>query len=210
MGPMSARRRGHPGTVCAVLVAMAGVVRGPVTAAAGTTVPAPVCGDGVVQRPETCDDGNTKDESTPGYDPLPPDRCPVGCIIEKCTPSGARKAVDVNLVSSVPVGAIKVFLDYPEGRVSLPDVGNEPLVTERISNVSAGMTAVANDLDYGLIEVLGGSAAPISTPRLFTVTFDTCAGAPAVTAADFVCSVKSAADTSGNDLDGVSCSVVVP
>jgi hypothetical protein len=71
------------------------------------------------------------------------------------------------------------------------------------------VSGIANDLDYGLIEVLG-SLNPIPTPRLFTITFDTCAGQPAPTAAEFGCFVKSASDTDGNDLSGVTCTVVPP
>jgi hypothetical protein len=109
------------------------------------------------------------------------------------------------------VAGIKVFVDYPDGKVSIPGLGNQASVTGRILNIAtaSGVNGVPNDLDYGLIEVLG-SLSPIPTPRLFTINFDTCQGAPAVTAGDFSCSVKNASDTDGNDLTGVTCTVVVP
>jgi len=41
-----------------------------------STLPAPVCGDGIIEEGETCDDGNTVDG----------DSCPSNCRIDSCTP----------------------------------------------------------------------------------------------------------------------------
>jgi hypothetical protein len=68
------------------------------------------CGSGVVLAPETCDDANT----------INTDNCPADCIIDSCTPNaGSDDPFTVSFASTKNVAAIKVFVDYPEAKVSI-------------------------------------------------------------------------------------------
>lgn len=174
------------------------------TTTTSTTVPH-VCGNGTVEGPtETCDDGNAVDENT--VDPLPPDPCPADCRIKPCLSPGGTFAVDVDfsVAPSVSVAGYKVFIDYPEDKVSIPGgVGVPPAGT--ITN-DPTQSATPNDLDYGIIVVAAGINA-IPSPRLFTINFARCNGAtPPI--GEFACHVKQASDTNGNDVP-MTCSVVV-
>src|SRR5262245_744119 len=116
------------GALCAVCAADAGVGVTPLAHAAAPKKAAPTkarCGNGRVDPGETCDDGNTKDG----------DYCPSNCRIEKCKPTSTRFAVSVELSFpvNVAVGGVVVFIDYPEGAVSLPGAAAEPSVAGRIS-----------------------------------------------------------------------------
>jgi hypothetical protein len=162
-----------------------------------------VCGDGIIQGPtETCDDGNNVDENT--VDPLPPDPCPVGCRIETCNAPGGTLSVSVNFASTSSIAGYKVFIDYPEAKVTVPGVGQPGagVITNDPTNSATG-----NDLDYGIIVVAGGISA-IPHPRLFTLNFTRCGGATA-TAGEFHCVVKQASDPNGNDVP-MTCSVSIP
>lgn len=171
------------------------------TSSTTTTMPAS-CGNAVIEPGETCDDGNTTDEST--VDSLPPDLCPANCRIETCISSAGSLSVNVNFASAASVAGYKIFVDYPEARVTIPGVGLPPAGV--ITN-DPTQSATANDLDYGLIVVAGGLNA-IPPPRLFTINFTTCVGTPP-TAADFHCKVHQASDPNGNDIP-MTCSVSIP
>ena len=181
------------------------------TTTSTTTATLPhVCGNGVVEGSETCDDGNAVDENDPSVHPNPADTCPATCIIGACgagatTPQGV--SVHISVPGGTSLGGITVFLDYPDARTSIPGSGSG--VGGSISNVPAGSLSSPNDLDYGLIEGivnLGG----VPPGRLFTVTFQNCPGAPPLIVGDFGCVVKDASDTSGNDVPGVTCTVSIP
>jgi hypothetical protein len=105
---------------------------------------------------------------------------------------------------------LTVFVDYPEGRASIPGSGTVSTVRQRITNVPAGFLSNPNDLDYGLIEALGTGGTGVLPSRIFTITFDPCQGAAAPTSGDFVCVVKNAVDSQGSDLSGVTCAVSIP
>jgi cysteine-rich repeat protein len=170
-----------------------------------TTMAASLCGNGVIEGTETCDDGNTVDENT--VDPLPPDACPANCRIESCNSTSATFAVTVNFSSSASIAGYKVFVDYPEGKVVVPGTGAQ------CSNQAGCVVqndptngAIGNDLDYGII-VVGSGISAIPAPRLFTLNFTSCGTAP--TAAEFNCKVHQASDTNGNDVP-MTCSVSIP
>jgi hypothetical protein len=167
-----------------------------------TTIPGPVCGNGTIEGPtETCDDHNTVDEST--VDTLPPDPCPANCRIESCSTPGGSLSVSVNFSSSASVAGYKVFVNYPENKVTIPGIG-QPGAGVITNDPTA--SATANDLDYGLIVVAGGLNA-IAPSRLFTVNFTGCGSTP--TAAEFACRVHQASDPNGNDIP-MTCSVSIP
>lgn len=159
------------------------------------------CGSGVVLAPETCDDGNTVNS----------DACPSDCIVDACTPnSGTDDAHTVSFSSTKNVAAISVFVDYPEGKVSILGSGGS-IPPGEIDNVLGDPFTAAsfNDYDHGLTGVLAeGTGGDFGlSGDLFTVHYETCSGAPAATAGDFTCTVLQAADALGKALKGVTCSV---
>jgi hypothetical protein len=170
------------------------------------------CGNSTVEGSETCDDGNTVDESDAGVPTNPPDTCPKNCIIGSCGP-GTTTAQTVSVNFSVPAGkqvfGITVFVDYPDTKCLIPGSGSSSGVTSSITNLPSGALSQPNDLDYGLLEaVLRGTA--ISPGLLFRLTLQRCPGAPALVAGNFNCVVKSATDSTGHAVTGVTCSVSVP
>jgi cysteine-rich repeat protein len=160
-----------------------------------------VCGNGTIEEPcETCDDGNTATG----------DSCPPTCRIEPCTPvPGVTRPVTVSF-SGTGVAGISVLLDYPESKVSLPGTG--ALDPALFSGLPTGASSQSNDLDYALIEVVARASALSATRPLFTAAFDTCEGAPPVSAGEFVCTVQDASDVDGNTLPpgSVTCAVALP
>jgi hypothetical protein len=125
--------------------------------------------------------------------------------------AGTTVSASVNLDSGgQAVSGINVFVDYPEGLVSIPGSGAVSTVRQRISNVPGGFLSSPNDLDYGLIEALGTGGMSELPAKIFTITFDACVGAAAPSTADFVCVVKNAVDSQGSELSGVKCSVSLP
>ena len=94
---------------------------------------------------------------------------------------------------------ITVNNNLPEGEITNPS-----------TTAPFGVSNDVNQLGYGFtVEAvkLGGLPSP-----LLTLTFKTCQGAPAATAADFTCKVTDASDDLGNVVDPttVTCAVTVP
>ena len=157
---------------------------------------APGCGNGIVEGfppfNETCDDGNTADG----------DSCPASCHIDSCTavPASSFGAhVTYTGPGGTTISGLGYFVDYPEGKITSPD-----------TTAPFGVSNDVNQLGYGFtVEAvkLGGLPSP-----LLTLTFQTCQGAPAATAADFTCKVTDASDDLGNVVDPttVTCAVTVP
>jgi len=151
------------------------------------------CGNAIVEGPaETCDDGNFVDR----------DSCPAGCFIASCTPLLAT-SFGAHVTYTKPAGTtlsgLGFFVDYPEGKVTSPT-----------TTAPFGVSNDVNQLGYGFtVEAvkLGGLPSP-----LLTITFQTCQGASAATAADFKCKVTDASDDLGNVVDPatVTCAVTVP
>jgi cysteine-rich repeat protein len=163
------------------------------------------CGNNTVDCGETCDDGNTSNL----------DNCPSNCVIAACTPnSGSSQFATVNFATSGPaVAGIVVFVDYPEGLVSIPGSGGTPPVPSHVSGNPAGTSAVPNDLDHALRAVVTENTPGATMPagQLFRINFETCQGAPAPTAGQFTCTVLSASNNAGGDITAnVTCSVSVP
>ncbi|MCW5889682.1 MAG: DUF4215 domain-containing protein [bacterium] len=167
------------------------------------TIEPAVCGNGRVEGDETCDDGNTDDG----------DACPSNCRIGFCSPSGAQQATTITYAKpgGVNVGSIVVFVDYPDGRASLPGFGNQATVRARITNLPTGFVHTANDLDYAIREVITPSLPGnvLGGTQLFRASFDLCTGQPAPTAAEYGCTVEQAYTPQGVaiPLPGFSCTV---
>jgi hypothetical protein len=174
-----------------------------VTTTSTTTSTLPcVCGNGTTQAEcgETCDDGNTSNEDT----------CPADCSVDPCTlvaAPGPIASVNFTPPPGISVAGITVFVDYPEGKVSLPGSGSS--ASGSITDTPPGAFATVNDFDHALREVIasGGAIAP---GLLFRMNFQACVGAPAPTPGDFICLVTDASDPLGNTLTGVTCAVTVP
>jgi len=157
------------------------------------------CGNGLIVAPETCDDGNTADT----------DSCPGDCIVDACAPdSGSDRTVTVNFAGSEAVAGITVFVDYPEGQVSIPGSGaSVPAgIIDGLPGFAFGQT---NDLDHALIQaVVDATAFP--SGQLFQIHFEDCLSATPPVAGDFTCTVQAAGDENLAPVPGVTCSVSVP
>jgi cysteine-rich repeat protein len=160
----------------------------------------PVCGNGTTEAGEDCDDGNTSNEDT----------CPADCTIDPCSPTGTPgpiASVNFTVPAGVDVAGLTVFVDYPEGKVSLP--GSGASASGAITNTPPGAFAQVNDFDHALREVIASGSA-ITPGLLFRMNFEACTGAPAPVAGDFTCQVTDASDPLGNTVTGVTCAVTVP
>ena len=163
---------------------------------------APGCGNGFVDPDETCDDGATN-----GH---PGDPCPSTCVIQSCTVDSATQAVSIQLTTppGVTVGALTLFVDYPEGQVRMP-------VTSDPSNVSDGPV---NDVSWGfkdpVIDTTFTDGLPANgTGPMLHVTFHGCQGQPLPTMGSaYNCTITDASDENGTsiDLSTLSCSVTIP
>jgi cysteine-rich repeat protein len=172
------------------------------------TAGAGVCGDGVLDPGETCDDGNTIDD----------DSCPADCAIAPCAgPPQGTLTVEVHFAttpSDLRVGGLTLFLRYPEDRVSIPGANGDAAVQARVTS-PAGFSVAADDLNYALRAVLDDPGSTgIGAGTALSVQFDICAGAAVPVFRNFACAVEAASgvDAEGMPTDAsgqVSCSIVV-
>jgi hypothetical protein len=166
------------------------------------------CGNAKLDAGETCDDSNQLQESGAG----PADFCPADCAIAACTPSGTQ-SVTVNFTSpgspAPDLTGLTVVLYYDDSKVRVPGENSDLAVQGAVNSLTFAMTPV--DTNYALRNVLiDPSLVGVPSGQAFTVTFDTCTGAPAPTAGDFHCFVADATDASFATLAGVTCSATVP
>jgi hypothetical protein len=178
------------------------------TTSTSTTLAA-VCGNGVTESGETCDDHNTVDESDPQVPIIPTDNCPKNCTIGFCgagTQTAQTVAVDFATLPGAPqLFGITIFVNYPDAKADLPGSGSGVIAS--ISNVNPGALNQPNDLDYGLLDGLV-SLSGLTGSKLFDLTLQRCPGQPPMAAGDFTCLVKDASDQGGSPVAGVTCSVV--
>jgi len=162
---------------------------------------AAVCGDGVIEAGETCDDGNTQNG----------DACPPDCRIVVCSPDGTTTVAAVSFTppTGTSVGSLTVFVEYPDGVVQIPGSGGDASVGSRITDKPSGFLVDGFDYDYAVRVALAGSRALIPG-QLFRVNFDHCQGAGPPDVADFHCTVEEAFNTSFQPVSGVTCSVSLP
>lgn len=166
------------------------------------TVAPAVCGNGVVEPGETCDDGNTVTNP-------PSDRCPGDCTVLTCSPSSERFEVAVQLTAPRSVASIAVTIVYPDGTLQLPGTATDNSVGARLLNRPSGFLADWFDFDYAVRVALVGTRA-LSSNLLFRIQFDVCRGATAPPRSALSCTVTEANDTNFQPVPGTTCSVVVP
>ncbi|MCX8071730.1 MAG: hypothetical protein N3C12_04690 [Candidatus Binatia bacterium] len=172
------------------------------TATPTFTVAPAVCGNGVVEPPETCDDGNAI--TSP-----PNDTCPADCTIVTCSPSGERVEVSVQFASPRGLASVAVLVEYPDGTVQIPGTGDDSSVGARVLSRPSGFLTTVFDFDYALRVGLAGTRA-ISGTQLFRIQFDRCRDATAPPASAYRCRVLEANDVSFQPVAGVTCSVALP
>jgi cysteine-rich repeat protein len=161
-----------------------------------TATPTPsgaVCGNGIQEAGEDCDDGNTA-----GCD-----ACPADCrtAVAPCTTDTTRHSVTLVVTPPpfVPMTGADLCLVYPDGTVSLPGTGS---VTGRLTfNGFASL----NDSDRS-VQVSASTTTPQSGLTL-SISFDLCVGSGAPPPSVFACQVRSASDDFNQpiDPDTVSC-----
>jgi hypothetical protein len=111
-------------------------------------------------------------------------------------------------LGTIPTTAT-TLLGYRSNRVSIPGTGNATSVRQRLTYPAPlPNTASFNDLDYA-IRVIVGRTAGLTNGLLYSVKFDTCQGAPAVTAANFGCTMEACAGA-GGPIAGCTCTVTGP
>ena len=159
------------------------------------------CGNGVVDAGETCDDGNTSDN----------DACPADCVVDACT-SDPERTVSVTISFDAPysvlVAGMSLLVDYPEGKVTVPESGR--IQSERfVPEPREGRLLIAAfDLDHAA-RVVVASDKEIEPGALARLDFTGCRGEEPPVASDFACSVIEASDPHQNARQGVTCSVAV-
>jgi cysteine-rich repeat protein len=162
----------------------------PVPSVTVTPGGASVCGNGVVDAGEDCDDGNT----------VNCDSCPSNCKNSTapiaCPTTGVRHAQKIHL--EAPAGAVLsgglFCIDYPSGVVALPGTGN---ITGRVTGITGGVPFL-NDFNNAaqLSFVVNPGQAQLNP----IISFDLCTGQTAPLPTAFQCVTKSASN-SGNPLD---------
>jgi hypothetical protein len=167
----------------------------------------PVCGDGIVDNlteGETCDDGDDSDECVASSIQC----CPSDCTIAECSPTENRLEVNVDFDTDLFITGLTLFVQYPDGIVSIPSSGNTAAVRERVTS-STFPPPTVNDRNYGLTALLTDIFG-VGEGTAMTISFDTCAEAGAPSAEDFSCIVQDATDDNFTTVtEQVSCSVSI-
>jgi cysteine-rich repeat protein len=171
-----------------------------------TPTPTPgsaVCGNGIVEAGETCDDGNTATNP-------PNDSCPGDCTIITCTPAESMTRIGVSFTppTGTNVASLGVLIEYPDGVVQIPGTADDPSVTAAVTNSPSGYLATGFDYDYALSVGLAGTRA-LTPGNVFTVSFANCQNAAPPAASAFKCTVTDASNTQFHTVSGVTCAVTV-
>lgn len=149
-----------------------------------------LCGNGAIDPGETCDDGNTSDN----------DACPADCVVDACTPVVDRALVSAVLSFESPgvaIAGLEILIDYPEGQLDYATA--QPLTTGLFP---------PQDFGHALF-VVRASATGMQPGDVLRTRYNTCMGAPAATDGDFGCEVQRAVDGSTNEVEGVTCTVML-
>jgi hypothetical protein len=109
--------------------------------------------------------------------------------------------------TGIKVQGLTLTVDYPSTKVVIPGSAGDASVKQHVKVVPADVIAIPNDLGTALRESVAGKNGALAPGRLLTIDFQRCQGADPAVPGDFGCSVKSASDTAGNTIDGVTCSV---
>lgn len=164
-----------------------------------------LCGNGVIDAGETCDDGNQSDN----------DNCPADCVVAACTPvAGTVRQVTVSFASppGVDVAALTLLMDYPEQKVFMPPAG--PQTQIGAANFvplypPSDVLIRGADLTHAVRGLVADSTAVPPGP-IFQSKFQDCQGAAAPLTGEFACTVLDATDPFTNGVPGVTCGVTIP
>jgi len=170
---------------------------------ANTPTPTPgLCGNGVIDPGESC---SASDRCTTGVTCIV---CPQDCAVAACTPGPPTETFAVQFVpGNQGATGVSVRVGYRSSVASIPGMGADASVGARVRNRPANSIVAVNDLDYALRVVLSRSTA--FTGSLFTVEFDSCAGAAAPMLTDLTCTVEQCSSANGA-VSGCSCTVSGP
>jgi len=132
-----------------------------------------VCGNGLIEGSEQCDDGNT----------VSGDGCNAACELEGLTCDGAysgtgaangTRRVTISIDTPEPLSGIEINLDYPQFQIGIPGTGNSSIVNGRLDPVQAfdlgGMNDAGTDLKIVLISLFTG----FDSGNLVRIAFDNC------------------------------------
>jgi len=129
------------------------------------------------------------------------------CKPEPCQGAGGTAIVEVDYAAGGTTPAtVQSVLVYPEDKLNLPGVGEEPSVTARITVQQGGTFPQTNDLNDALIQNVVGLV-PFTGTDLYQVEFDNCGAV--VNSGELSCIVLDASDELGNALTDVTCSATV-
>jgi hypothetical protein len=150
------------------------------------------CGNGLIEPGETCD------------------ACPDDCVVLACSAGNPILTAEVDL--QAPLGnspsALAVLVGYRSNLFSLP--GSSGAAGARVKNRPAGSSQLVNDLNYAVRVVMNAPAGgTLPNAQIFTIDFDTCAGAPTPMSADLACTVESCGSSTGT-IEGCTCSITLP
>lgn len=160
----------------------------PLATPTATATPSTVCGDGLLENDETCTS------------------CAADCAVQACNPTTTRADFEVRVTSNSEITAVVVDLAYRSELLSIPGTGNTASVRERFTNLPTGGQTSINDRDYN-VRVVKSRTIALPQDRLFSVSFDTCAGTAIPILSDLSCTVASCSDEFSLPVDDCTCSV---
>ena len=165
------------------------------TPTATATPGGPVCGNGIKETGEDCDDGNTVNCDTC------PSNCKNSTAPVQCSSTTVRHAQRLQILAppSDTLAGATVCLDYPSGVVALPGTG---AVTGRVSGITNAITAL-NDFNNAVQLTFASTVNQTEFDPI--ISFDLCTGQTAPPPTAFKCVTKVASNGSPLDPTTVVC-----
>jgi hypothetical protein len=171
------------------------------------TPPPPVCGNGVVESPDQCDDGANNG--------MTGDPCNASCqsVAETCGPGtpasgtiiGTRTIkVALNVPGGKKLAGVQVNFDYPQLEASIKGTGSSDVVHNAVTLLqtppSGGFLDLAKDNDSDFTYFLAAGQEWINNGDLFSVALDNC-----VSITENICSRSQNVINCCPDTDIVAC-----
>jgi cysteine-rich repeat protein len=135
-----------------------------------------VCGNGLIEGTEQCDDGNT----TSG------DGCSAACEIEGLTCNGSyastgavngTRVVTISITTPETLSGIQLNFDYPQFQAGIPGTGTSNIVNARAAYIQPtdlqGMNDTESDVNLALVSLVSG----FTSGPLVKITLDNCVAA---------------------------------
>ncbi|MFM7224127.1 MAG: hypothetical protein ACKO1Y_01625 [Actinomycetota bacterium] len=135
-----------------------------------------VCGNGLIEGSEQCDDGASNGTGS----------CSVGCEVTGLTCNGSyagtgaangTRAVTISIVTPEPLSGVEINLDYPQFQVGIPGTGNSSIVNARAEYLQTADLSGMNDAETDLKLALVSLGSGFDSGDLVKVTFDNCVSA---------------------------------